>query len=314
MIFLSIAILCGALFAVVFKICQQHGISTRQVILYNYITATLINWIPILFDVISSGGSSWENYSLEPSSYLMAMIQGGFFTFGFIVMDISTWRSGVALTTAAARASLILPVILSWAILSQPAPAWIPVLLVLVALMMIILPNEQQKHNPAFYRSKSDAVRRRKAALALAGVFLFYGVADFSLKFVQHAAAQSADPSVLENKLSALTGAIFLMATLISLVICIFSKPKVSTSEPPRHPRLKAVIAGILLGAINLGCTASMIRGLNQLPTGLFYPLYNIGIVIIATIIGIVIFKEKIKLVQILGLLVAIAAILLFFA
>lgn len=312
MIYLIIAILCGALFAVVFKICQQHGISTSKVILYNYITGVLISWIPILINVCSSGGNTWASYQLEPSSYLLAMIQGGFFTCGFLVMDTSTYRSGVALTTAAARASLILPVILSWAILSQKEPKWLPVILVLVALMFIILPNEQQKHDPTQYRSKSDAARRRKAAFALAGVFLFYGVSDFSMKIVQQQVVPSADDSC---RLNALTGTIFLMAALISLAICIFSKPKPTKEQlANKHPILSAIIAGVILGAINLGCTSCMIRSLSELSTGVYYPIYNIGIVILSTIIGLAFFKEKIKWLQILGLIIAIIAILLFFA
>ena len=47
--------------------------------------------------------------------------------------------------------------------------------------------------------------------------------------------------------------------------------------------------------------------------TGVFYPLYNIGIVLVATLAGLLFFGERMKWVQVAGLALAVGAIALSF-
>ncbi len=308
MTYLAIAILCSSLFAVIFKLCQQRQIDALQVICINYTVGVILSWAPIALNILMAH-QAIESYSLTPLSIVLSCMQGGLFMMGFITMNQSTCRNGVALTTVSARASLILPVTFSWLILSQPAPKWIPVAGVILAMLMIILPNKQQDHAPSIYRLTSDAIRKRKAAIALCSVFIFYGIADFSLKLVQFSVENAyRDDETLNTHLTALTGAIFFMSAALSFILCLVK------GSFRKHPLNWAIIGwGALLGAVNVGCTACMLRALGMMPTGHFYPLYNIGIVLASTIIGICFFKERIKIVQLLGFILAIAAIAFFF-
>lgn len=308
MTYLAIAILCSSLFAVIFKLCQQHQIDALQVICINYTIGAILSWAPIALNILTAH-QAIESYSLPPLSIVLSCLQGGLFMMGFITMDQSTCRNGVALTTISARASLILPVTFSWLILSQPAPKWIPVVGVILAMLMIILPNKQQDHNPSLYKSASDVIRKRKAAIALCSVFIIYGIADFSLKLVQFNVENAyRDEETFNTHLTALTGAIFFMSAALSFILCLVK------GSFRKHPLNWTIIGwGTLLGAVNVGCTACMLRALGMMPTGHFYPLYNIGIVLVSTIIGICFFKERIKIVQLLGFILAIAAIAFFF-
>ena len=119
--FLVSAIIFGSLFSIVFKVCQSLRIDTDQVIHFNYLTAFII---AVLSALLQSGGpdSVLQGFSPRWSNTIPALVEGVLFVLSFVVMDHSVWRSGVALTTVAARASLILPVIFSWIFLAQPAP------------------------------------------------------------------------------------------------------------------------------------------------------------------------------------------------
>ena len=310
MLFLLCAIFLGSLFSIVFKLCQQHGINTEQVILFNYVTAFVVSIAPIVWSVVSDPGVSAADCVLEPKMFLLAAVEGILFMLGFVVMNRSTWRSGVALTPSSARASLILPVILSWALLSQPAPRWIPVILVLAAMLMIMLPAQSIKHPAAVQTGISDETRRMKTILALGCVFLVYGISDFTLKVVQNAAelACDGDPVMVDNHMSSLMTIIFLMASLASLAVCFYTE-----SFKKSKVCLKNIQGGVVLGLVNTGCTFCMLKALGKMSTGLFYPLYNIGIVIVASLVGVFFFKEKLKWTQIAGILVAVVAIALFF-
>ena len=64
-----------------------------------------------------------------------------------------------------------------------------------------------------------------------------------------------------------------------------------------------------MLGFANIGCTSCMLRALVVMPTSLFYPLYNIGIVLVAALAGILFFGERMEWKQVAGLALAVVAI-----
>ena len=310
MIYLIIAIVFGSLFSVMLKLCQRWQIDTQQVIFFNYFFAFLITLAPILFKMAGPAGIPAQDFMLKPHSVWACVLQGILFLAGFSIMDRCTFHCGVALTTAAARASLILPVLLSWVLLSQPAPSWIAVGLILLSMALIVLPAEDEEPEDAIPAGMSAKARRRVAALALVAVFVAFGLSDFTLKLAQHSVEKvSAHDPVLEaRQMDALTCTIFLMASAVGFLVCLvmgsFRKHKVTW---------RTLAAGLALGLINIGCTSCALRALRVLATGTFYPLYNIGIVILATLIGVLFFKEKLKWLQVAGLVLAIAAIALAF-
>lgn len=300
MVFLILAILCGSLFSIVFKLGQRHGADGQQVIFFNYSVAFVFTLLPILGRVLFDPSASAGDYVPGPSSWLLAVVQGAFFVTGFTVMDRSTRRSGVALTTVCARAALILPVLLSWMLLGQPAPAWLPVLLTVAAMILIAGPSGDGPRHPGARPSGSAGV------LALLGVFLVFGLSDFFLKVVQHTVEKgsAAEPALMESRLSGLTCIIFLMASVAALGVCLFS------ASFRKHKVTWATAGwGALLGFANIGCTSCMLRALGVMSTGLFYPLYNIGIVLVATLSGLLFFGERLTLRQAAGLALALAAI-----
>lgn len=307
MIYLLFAILFGSLFSVVLKICQRAQIDTQQVILFNYSSAFLLTLLPILLRMAGPDGVPPQDFTLRPASIGACVLQGVLFLTGFSIMDRCTMRCGVALTTASARASLILPVLLSWILLAQPAPSWLAVGLILAAMTLIVLPSGKDSSSP---ESSAVPQSRGKAALALIAVFIAFGLSDFTLKLAQHTVEPvSAGDSVLMNRqLDALTCVIFLMASIAGLVVCL-----VSGSFRKHKVGWRSLLAGLALGVINIVCTSCSLKALSVLATGTFYPLYNIGIVVVATLIGVLFFKEKLRPLQIAGLAVAVAAIALAF-
>lgn len=308
MIYLISAIIFGSLFSVVFRVCQNLRIDCPQVILFNYIFAFVATAAPAVFKIYT-GDAHISDYSVHGSSYAFAALQGLLFVVGFSVMDRSTWRSGVAITTVAARASLVLPVILGWKMLSQPEPKWIPVIMILVSVLLIVFTNDIQKHEGVKVSDKSDSERKKRAFWALVSVFLCFGFSDFCVKLSQHSVETRLAPGEdITTHLDALMALIFLASSLISLLMCLI---RGSFKESPVN--WKSIAGGVVLGLVNILCTGSSLRALSHMSTDLYYPLYNIGIVLVATLTGVLFFKEKIKWTQLAGFALAIAAIVLFF-
>ena len=300
MTYLLIAILCGSLFCIILKLCQKGD--TMQAVFVNYLTAVIVTFLPQLIRndfPVNPFAESWLGFSV---------LLGFFFMAGFLVMSYSISLSGMALTTAASRASLIVPVICGWLLLAQPAPSWIPVILVVTAMLMFSLGEKSAS------KGEKDLVDRKKHRGGMAFlfvVFLFYGASDFSLKFVQQRISDtyaSAGDAVIDQQLDALAGTIFLMAMLLTLLAILLRSIK-----QPFRLSWKSVGLGVALGLANLGCTRSVLNGLLTLDTGTFYPLYNVGIILVTTLIGVLFFKEKLRPIQYVGLVISILAIVLFF-
>ena len=131
MLYLLLAILCGTTCNVLFKVFNKYNLDIKQIVLFNYIAAVLINWIPISYNAVMKSDVGWDAYVLSPMVYFLSLIVGAFFMIAFVMMGKSVSLNGVALTTVAAKASLVLPVVLSWVFLAQPAPALIPISLIL---------------------------------------------------------------------------------------------------------------------------------------------------------------------------------------
>ncbi len=109
----------------------------------------------------------------------------------------------------------------------------------------------------------------------LAELFLIYGFCDFSLKFVQHLVNASVPAALV-------TLVVFISAFFLSLVYCL--------------------VKGV-------ACTVMVLRALGQMPATVFYPLYNVSVVLVCTLAGIFFFKERPSGLQIAGMVLALAAI-----
>lgn len=308
MIYLIAAIFFGSMFSVVFRVCQNLRIDCPQVILFNYVFALIATAVPAAARILS-GSAQIADYSIQGSSYAFATLQGLLFVIGFSVMDRSTWRSGIAITTVAARASLVLPVVLGWKMLSQPEPKWLPVGMLLVSVMLIVLTNDIQKHEGVKVSDKTDAERKKRAFWALTSVFLCFGISDFCIKLSQHSVELHIAPGEdISTHLDALMALIFLASGVIAFVMCL-----IRGSFKASPVNWKSIAGGVVLGLVNILCTGSSLRALSRMSTDLYYPLYNIGIVLVATLTGVIFFKEKIKWTQLAGFALAIAGIVLFF-
>ena len=287
MLYFLIAVACASLFSIMFKLCRLKDVNISQAMLVNYAVGALSCLIQVA--AASEGSADMAGFA-GSLPFILAAFIGVFYITGFIVRDYSTQRCGVALTTVSARSALAVPVILSWLILGDKAPFWPAVALVIVSLIMIAWPKE------GFGKSAGEGKSYQQMTI-LAELFIIYGFCDFSLKFVQHLVNASVPPALV-------TLVVFVSAFLLSLAYClvkgVFRKHGFTWRE---------LLAGSLIGVANSACTVMVLRALGQMPATVFYPLYNVSVVLVCTIVGILFFKERPTWLQVAGMVLALAAI-----
>ena len=279
------AIAFGSLFAILFKLFQRHGVDSLQAIGVNYATALIISLV--------------SNYSLMSTTievgawFVPALFAGLFMMAGFVTMNIATRSHGVAIATVAARVAFVVPVLCAFLFLGGDAPRWLASALVICSLLLIF-PQRGNSVGGGSWRWVYPLL-----------VFVSYGVANFMLKVCQQLVAKEGGG---DAALVMVTATAF-MAALIYTIAYYYMQPR----ETRAPFAMRNVWAGIVLGGVNMGCTYFLLKSLMVIESAVFYPVYNIAIVVIASLVGRVGFGERLSRMQYAGIAVALLAIVLFF-
>lgn len=284
MLYLFLAIVCAATYSILFKLFACRDVDSLQAIAFNYLTATLLG-VGLSLGHLSMG------LALGASEWGLSVLMGLMFMAAFVLMARSTARSGVAVTTVAARVALIIPVVGSYLLLpNQAEPRWGAIAIIILALVLVIWQPSSGE--------KSGGKGTFGWFLLPFAVFLLFGANNFCLKLAQN--------SLPEGAAAQLTAAIFLFAALASGAYYFITTKRRAFSW-------WAMVGGVALGVANYFTTYFMLLGLAQLPSALFFPIYHIGIVTLVTTCGTLVFKERLSTVQIVGLVVAVVGIVAFF-
>ena len=285
MLYLLLAIVCGATYSVFFKLFACRGVDSLQAIAFNYLTAFALGtaFACVSGDfVVPTGVASWGT----------AVLLGSTFVGAFVLMARSTALTGVTLTTVASRVSLVIPVVCSFLLFPEgDAPRWWAVVVILVAMIMMFVPSGEKR--------RQQRLQRASLLLYPLGVWVLFGVNNFGLKWAQSVL-------IAPQESAAFSAIIFLFAVMFAVVALMVRRDK-------RGFEWGALVGGVTLGVANFFVTWGMLRGLAEVPASIFFPTYHTTIVALVAVVGTVAFKERLSKVQWLGVAVAVLGIVMFF-
>lgn len=291
--YLLLAIAAMSLIMLALKFFNVKKIYIPQAILVNYACALVIALLSGR-DALAATGTA------DPFAngwWYLALITGLLYFGSMDIMAASTRRVGVSITTMASRTSVILPILWAALLLGEHITGWevLGVALVLLAFVLII-------YRPADRKDTKKGKRERAAAILLpVAVFLSVGFIAVCMKTSQHliktAGCYDTDYPVFETMLftAAFLGAVVYYA--------------VTEGLGAFRPRWKSILGGLCLGTFNYFVTFGLMHGLKYLSSSTFYGIYNIGVVLLTTLVGIAAFGEKLDRRKAAGILFAVAAI-----
>lgn len=295
-IFLIIATVLTAMFSIVFKIFHRKDIDANQAIFFNYLTAFILG---VLF---SLNGEAVVN-PLKADWLVDVIILGFIFMAGMVMLSASTRRVGVAISTVCSRASMVIPIIVSYLLIEGSAkPKWLLICLVLVAMTLTIWTDKPEGGHKYTLLD----------ILAPVTVFLMFGASNAYLKVLQHRVtvndtAAGLSEQVINSEISLVTASVFFVAMLM----CIYSFFKKGPDGKRSPLLLKNVVGGVVLGFVNYFCTYTLMLSMKTIDSSFLFPVHNIGIVAIGAIVGWLAFNEKLRPHQILGIVLAAVSIAL---
>ena len=276
MISLIISILCSVSVGVLFKYIKAKTQVNIFLITINYLCAIFATYICFRPEIDFSH-VAYNSYTIS-LSVLLPLV--------FILLSLSIHHSGIIKTDIAQRISLVIPVACSYWIFNETIPAfrWIGIITGFIALFFIL--NKGRSSN-------------RTNPVYLVFVFLGYGIIDVLFKEV---ALQRSIPYTIA--LFYIFCGCFIFASLITVLSFLKKKLIIQKST---------VFYGLLLGLfnfLNIYFYLKAHQAFAKTPTTVFASM-NFGVILVGTLIGAFYFKEKLSKKNMLGLVLAVIAIIL---
>ena len=280
MIYLTIAVLCSVAVSVLLKVLRQKNIDIRQTIVAGYPVAFLLTWFLLKPDVsgMNALGGAW--------AIIIAL--GILLPAVFIILGRAIESVGMVATDAAQRLSLIIPIVAAFLLFGE----------VLTSTRIFGLLLGFLAFGALIYRPQQGQISRqaKHTPLWLFGVWAGYGIID--ILFKQVAKQGTAFPLTLFVS--------FGLAGLLLFIYLLITRVRWQGN---------ALAAGLLLGALNMGNIYAYVRAhqlLSESPSIVFTGM-NVGVIAVATLIGVGVFKESLNRINVLGLLLAICCVAVLF-
>ena len=282
---LFLAIFLSSLIFVLFKVFPLFKIDTFQAIVFNYISAFLCGYILYGSELKEE---AWENTNWIFYVVLAALL----FISLFVLMGKSAQKNGMAITSVAVKMSMAVSVLGMVFIYNEQLP-FLKIIAILLAFSGVILVS--------FSKKSSDSKQQTWWMLLI--LFFGSGILDLLLNYVQ-----KTQVDVISTALFSAFG--FGIAGLIGLGILIAQIIRRRTRIEFRN-----VIGGVILGAPNFFSIFLLMRAYNSVTwsDSSVLAVINVAIVCISTLLGTLIFSEKISWAKGLGLCCSLLAIYLFY-
>ena len=287
MIFLIFSILSSAAIYVIFKYIDRIKIASFDVIIINYITASILGLLlsDTQADIFPIYQNQWFPY---------AVLIGVLFIVMFVVIAKSSQIVGIAITTVSNKMSVIIPI--TFSILIDPLDKLtnLKAAGIILAILAVFL---------SIYRKRKIEFDPRNIYLPII-LFLGMGIVDSIVKYAQQY-------YVNDDVLPLFTVILFIMAAIAGLVTKLLRKTPFKALINP-----KVLMWGILLGISNYGSLYFVIKALNYKDTfgdhiggSVVFGINNLGIIALSVIIGLLVFKEKILKINWVGIIISFIAI-----
>lgn len=288
MMYLILSILCSTIIGIVFKQFPRFKIDNFQAIIYNYIVCTIIGTL-VLGELPVKAGF-WE-YEWFPYAFFMGCIFIG--TFVLIARTVQTF--GMSVTSVVQRMSLLISVTFAIVYFNE-STTWTKMLGIILALVAVFFASIKKEDKQA-----EHTFSNRWLYFLPFLVFALSGLIEIILQYVQTVH--------LSNNAGQLQFTTFLFGTAaaIGFILLIFNLAIGKMQFHTRH-----VIAGIVLGIPNFGSIYFILKMLEQGWEGsVFFPINNVGVILLSTAVALIIFKEQLSKLNIIGIVLAILGIVL---
>ncbi len=277
MIYITLSVFCSVIVAVLLKLAKRYEISIIQAVTVNYFTA-----LTLCFFLFKPEMSLLSESAPWPIYIALAILLPSI----FLVLAASVKKLGIVKTDIAQRLSLFIPILAAYFIFKEGFNQYKLIGLGLGFLAILL----------TFIR-KSDQDKKSNNWIYPIVVFIGFGVIDVLFK-------QIALYKTLPYTTSIFT--VFSMAFLVSVAIVTYLVLAKKTKL-----QLVNLACGLILGVFNFGNILFYMKAhkaLSENPSTVFAAM-NLGVIVVGSLVGILVFKEKLSKLNYVGIILALIAV-----
>jgi len=257
MFYLLLAILSSTMVSVVSRLANGRAKNRTVMVAFNYLACSITGFMLMrTLDVFPSAQKM-------DVALLMAVVGGAMYLSGFLLLQWNISKSGVVLPATFQKLGVLVPTACSLLIFSE-----IPTALQAAGFLIAVL--------SIFLIRGGNTETKKGGTLGLIALMLMGGSVDALGKFYE----EWGNPAIKNHYLFY----VFFCAFLYAALLCIIKKQ--------RFTRWDAVF-GVLVGIPNYLCSRFLMFSLSSVPAVVAYPTFSVGTIVMVTLIGVLVFKEK---------------------
>ena len=277
MIWLLPAAFCSITIALILKVNERRGGSRILIAGANYLVASAISLFML------------GAHAPRPGAAALALggAAGVIYVLGFLLLMAGIARLPLAVPITVARLSVALPVVVSILLWGEKPGLfqWLGIALGLVAVVLFGAGISGTEH---------VARSERRSVLLIASLFIVLGLGDVVLKAFREKAPDA-------DRLG-FTFVLFFAAALFTWLLVLVRRVRFDA---------RTFVLGLALGVPNLFSTVFTLLALRSVPASIAFPFINLTVIAGSTLLGLAIWKERLRAMSAVGLLAAAAAIVL---
>ncbi len=272
MLYLLLAIICSSMLSIIMRLSERQGESNISMLAINYVTCTILS---LVFSGVGNVFPSEEGVGLTLG---MGAFNGILYFGGFALMQLNTKKNGVVMSATFMKLGLLVPMVFSILVFGERMKMGQSIG-VLLAIGSIILINMEKEETTVQFR------------MGLILLMLVGGMADGMSKVFEEIGNEALSSQFLLYTFAA--------ACIVCWGTVIYKREKT---------RKRHLVYGVLIGVPNFFAATFLLRSLQNLPAVIAYPSFSVGTIIVVSMAGIGLFKERLgkrQWVAIGGILIA---------
>ena len=275
MVYLLLAIASSALVSIIMRLSTDRVTQNVGMLVINYLTCLLMAAVYAGLDALAPSVPSL------PATVGMGAVHGALYLASFVLLQVNVQKNGVVLSATFMKLGLLVPIAVSVLFFGEK-PKLLQIIGFIAAIAAIVLIN----------RGKDSGAVHSRAGLLL--LLIGGGCADVMAKVFEELGDRTLSDQFLLYT--------FVFALLLCLALMLYKKQR------PGAPEL---FWGFLIGIPNFFSAKFLLRALDSVSAVIAYPTYSVATLLVITLSGVLLFRERLGRQQWLALGIILAALCL---
>ena len=254
--YLLLAIFSSAMISVCMRLSTGKTKGHFSMLAANYLVCGILGALYADFSLLS--GSEGVGITLG-----LSVLNGVILLGGLILLQVSTRRNGIVLSSLFMKLGLLVPFVVS-ILFFKEMPTGLQIAGFVVAVGAIVV-----------FNWKKDGTARR-FGIGLILLLLLNGGADTMVKMFE-----ALGPEILSNHFLCLS---FSTAFVLCSGLVLFKKERFDKN---------AILFGGMIGVANFFSSKFILGALTQIPAVVVFPTYSVSTMLVVTLSGVIFFKER---------------------